>query len=213
MPNIDLTNNLTPQQRGWGPPGTGVRVAVPPPPGASVDWVPLNVRVELAPLFGALVNGLQEIRRAANRPPLQSAGGYNYRVIAGTNRLSNHAWATAGDFNPGANPYDYSGRTDFPEAATRALAHALGFRWGLDYKSGKRDAMHFEFMGTPADARELTERLGRDLTPEESKKLDDIWKVLTADDSVGPREGGKRMSLRTMVEWIDYNVRQIPTKK
>lgn len=214
---VNLTDSRNAQQRGWGRPGDGERVRVCP----DLPGLPLNVRVELAPLFVALVAGLEEIRRAARVPALSCAGGYSLRYISGTTTWSNHAWATAADFNPGANPYDYTGRTDFPVAATRALAHALGFRWGLDYK-GKKDAMHFEFMGTPDDARELARHLGRtltstegddELTPEQDKMLREVWSALTAEDSVGPREGGKRMSLRTMLEWIDFNVRQIPTGK
>jgi hypothetical protein len=45
------------------------------------------------------------------------------------------------------------------------LWNEFGFRWGGDYSSTK-DWMHFEFMGTPADVRELTARARRELLPE-----------------------------------------------
>jgi hypothetical protein len=51
-----------------------------------------------------------------------------------------------------------------PEAMAR-LWNDYGFRWGGDYP-GSKDWMHFEFMGTPQDARAMTEKARLELTEE-----------------------------------------------
>lgn len=83
-------------------------------------------------------------------------GAYNLRVIAGTNRLSNHSWGLAVDVNWSKNPYGPRLVTDMPKAmvddilSIRTRNGKKVFRWGGNY-SGKKDAMHFEVMVTPAD--------------------------------------------------------------
>lgn len=142
------------QDRGWGAPGGLGREDL-----LLVDCpgIPLRVRAEVAPLFTELVRWLVVERTRTNAPPLSSAGGYNPRKIAGTSKWSNHAWGLAADFNAATNPYSRRGTTDMPPG-TSAKAKSLGMRWGGDY-TGKRDAMHFEFMGTPADAARLVAAL------------------------------------------------------
>jgi hypothetical protein len=87
---------------------------------------------------------------------IKSLGGYNYRNIAGTNRLSKHALGNAIDINPGDNPVTYFSKsgmiTDIPNASEHAKAS--GLLWGGDWKGDKRDPMHFEVIrGTvPMDA-------------------------------------------------------------
>ena len=58
------------------------------------------------------------------------------------------------------------------------LWNAYGFRWGGDYPTSK-DWMHFEFMGVPEDALELTDRARAELakeveqlTPEQEKAIE-----------------------------------------
>lgn len=140
----------TAQDRGWGPHGglSGtdlVRLACP--------GIPLRVRAEVAPLFAELVRWLTAERAKAGTPALSSSGGYNDRPIAGSTAWSNHAWGLAVDFNAGANPRSHTYRSDMPPG-TSAKAASLGMRWGGDYTPPtKYDPMHFEFMGTPADAK------------------------------------------------------------
>lgn len=143
-----------PSTRGWGGPGCTatqlVRVQHPQMQDAApAGGFPLRVRAEVAPLFAELVRWL-----VANRStPLVCAGGYNKRLIAGSDQWSNHSWGLAADFNPATNPMRSSLRTDMP-AGTSAKAKSLGMRWGGDY-AGRKDPMHFEFMGTPDDAARL----------------------------------------------------------
>lgn len=88
---------------------------------------------------------------------------FNYRVIAGSSRLSNHSFGLAIDINPLYNPYvsgeyvqpatgtayvDRNG--DFPYKIDRKdlcyqLFTAHGFTWGGDWKRPK-DYQHFEYV-------------------------------------------------------------------
>ena len=138
----------------WGEPGLSRTVKVPVPGGG----IQLNVHPELEVIFKELVRRLHEARVRHGRGSLTSAGGYHKRKISGTDRWSNHSWGGAGDFNAPANPYSRNGVTDFPVDETRRIARDLGFRWGWDY-TGKKDAMHFEYLGSRRDAAALTARL------------------------------------------------------
>lgn len=101
-------------------------------------------------------NGDDEASMSAN-----NTSGYNYRVIAGTNKLSMHAKGLAIDINPLYNPCvssdgiapkngkDYADRSkSFPGKIDKTdLAYKLfteyGWTWGGNWKSLK-DYQHFE---------------------------------------------------------------------
>lgn len=88
---------------------------------------------------------------------------FNYRVIAGSSKLSNHSFGLAIDVNPLYNPYvsggfiqpatgaAYTDRSgDFPYKIDREdLCYQLftehGFTWGGDWSSPK-DYQHFEYV-------------------------------------------------------------------
>ena len=95
-----------------------------------------------------------------------NSSAFNYRIIAGTDRLSNHALGNAFDLNPLQNPfirYDTDGKVVciepknamYDEKAPGALhgTHGivvllkrLGWSWGGDWKisEGRIDYQHFE---------------------------------------------------------------------
>lgn len=95
-----------------------------------------------------------------------NSSGYNYRVILGTNRLSNHAMGRAFDINPVQNifiKYDKemkevyrspkNGRYNVNVSGTLSSDHPLvkhmknlGWKWGGDWKKeeGRVDYQHFE---------------------------------------------------------------------
>lgn len=126
----------------------------------NVAGIPLYVRREVAPLFQALVNDLHGARKPG-APGLSSSGGYNYRKISGSSSWSNHSWGLAADLNAATNPYRYGPlTTDFVPEKAREAARRYGMRWGGDYSS-KKDAMHFEFMGSMAEAKERVAKLGK----------------------------------------------------
>lgn len=76
-----------------------------------------------------------------------SSGGFNYRTIRGSDKLSQHAFGTAIDINADANPRLQPGAqvvTDLP-ANTADLAKKWGLEWGGTWN--RPDAMHFEYNG------------------------------------------------------------------
>jgi len=166
----------TASQRGWSLKPPTVRVPCP--------GIPLNLRPEVAPLFEALIARVDAVKGAGF---MQSSGGYNPRPVRGyelkyastgaESYLSNHAWALAADFRAGTNPMGTSLRTDMPHDISQ-MAASCSLQWGGDY-SGRKDPMHFEFIGTPADAARAVAALHPDteedllsaLTPDEQREL------------------------------------------
>lgn len=71
--------------------------------------------------------------------------------------LSNHSWGLAIDLNATINPNTHDGKvhTNMPPSVIEA-AHTWGLSWGGDYHGLTKDPMHFEYLGTPADAMRLT---------------------------------------------------------
>lgn len=86
-----------------------------------------------------------------------NSSAFNYRVIAGTEKLSNHAYGKAIDINPLQNPYiskkiilpkngKYNKKakgTITPDSAVVKVFKKHGWSWGGDWKS-KKDYQHFE---------------------------------------------------------------------
>lgn len=114
---------------------------------------PGGVRREVAELMSRLV------KETANRgyrfgvPGNASYGcwGFNCRAIGGTKIPSNHSWGLAIDINAPSNPQSWTLTTDMPSWMPD-LWNAYGFRWGGDYVNSKKDPMHYEFIGSTADA-------------------------------------------------------------
>jgi len=73
-----------------------------------------------------------------------SSGGFNYRDIRGSDRLSQHAYGNAIDINAAANAMG-GHATDMP-ANIGDLAAKHGLEWGGNWKS-RPDPMHFEWTG------------------------------------------------------------------
>jgi hypothetical protein len=118
----------------------------------------MPVHPEIAPLISyALAEGHRRGYAARDG----ECWGYAARMIRGsTTRWSNHAWGLAVDINAPANPMGPTLVTDMPDWYVE-LWTGLGFRWGGHYRR-RKDAMHFEFMGTPEDARKQVAALEGD---------------------------------------------------
>lgn len=84
-----------------------------------------------------------------------NTSAFNYRVIHGTNRLSNHSYGLAIDINPALNPYTQSDGVVVPLGArydpqkpgtittdTALLFKAYGWEWGGDWT--RKDWQHFQ---------------------------------------------------------------------
>lgn len=100
----------------------------------------LSVADQHGDRFQALVDDLESAGVILKKG---ESGGYNYRNIAGTNKLSNHAHGAAIDVNWNDNERGKAGAID-PELA-RSLAAKHGLTWGGDWKNP--DPMHFEVAG------------------------------------------------------------------
>ena len=146
----------TSQDRGWGPgyPTDRRRDMTKVTQGDVSLWV----HREIAPLVAHLV---AETTKRGYKLRAGECWGYCNRAIRGTNRPSNHSWGLAVDLNAPANPMGSKLVTDMPDWMTK-LWTDFGFRWGGSY-SGRKDAMHYEFMGTPAEARERVADLKADV--------------------------------------------------
>jgi hypothetical protein len=118
------------------------------------DWMKNNLRAikaangqtwqvhnQAAPAFEGLLADL-----AAAGYDARSSGGYNYRNIRGSNKLSQHAFGTSIDVNAASNPM-LAGqlKTDMP-ANIAEIAAKHNLEWGGNWKN-RPDPMHFEWKG------------------------------------------------------------------
>ena len=118
---------------------------------------PGGVRTEITELLSRLV------KETANRGyrfgvvgnPSYGCWGFDCRAIRGSNQPSNHSWGLAVDINAPVNPMGPTLITDMPDWMPD-LWNAYRFRWGGDYIS-RPDAMHYEFVGSVAEAAHFTE--------------------------------------------------------
>lgn len=149
----------TASDRGWPVNPDTVRVDCP--------GIPLNLHPAVAPLFAELIRRVDAIKGPGF---MQSSGGKNVRPVRGyetryaqtksAELLSNHSWGLAADFRAGTNPMSLLLRTDMPPNI-KQIAADCGLQWGGSY-SGRKDPMHFEFIGTPAEAAQAVAHLNHD---------------------------------------------------
>lgn len=155
LPSGHLTTDysLTPQDKGWGEgwpdcsPGRYQLKTV-----LSRNGAVLPVRANIAELVDILV---EETERRGYVLVKGWCWAFACRQIAGTDRPSFHSWGLAVDINAPTNPYNSLGAHDIPDWVF-ALWAAYGFGIGAWYTGARKDYMHFEFMGTPADAAAMT---------------------------------------------------------
>lgn len=161
---IDIRDySKTAAQKGWGvgwpscggAKGAGTAVVI-----AERSGTRMSVHKRVARLVDLLIDETE--RRGYLLKPGQ-CGGYNCRPISGTSVSSNHAWGLAVDLNWNDNTYNSLGRFTLPIAIAR-MWNNYGFAWGGDYSGAKKDYMHLEFMGAPADADGMTAQAIRDFT-------------------------------------------------
>lgn len=135
----------TPQSRGWGPAGR--------PANRTADRRDRGrCPAQRAPRDGAAGRWLcdETVRR---RYRLRSGRclGFACRGIRDSSAPSNHSWGLAVDLHSLANPMGSRLVTDMPRWMPE-LWTGHGFAWGGAY-TGRKDAMHYEYVGTPAELR------------------------------------------------------------
>jgi D-alanyl-D-alanine carboxypeptidase len=126
----------------------------------SLEWLPKlgNATLWVTSLFGvnkrlaAISEALQSMPPNLSRFGLRPGGGFNWRAIAGTDRLSMHSFGAAVDINVGRSDYWRSNKPDTPGRIIYenripmpivALFEKYGFIWGGRWYH--YDTMHFEY--------------------------------------------------------------------
>lgn len=144
------------QERGWGSPPLSRSKLKKIAAGRANVAFPGGVHQDIATLFTAF---LDRFDTAIERLIPGYCWGYAGRRIRGGSSWSNHAWGLAVDINA---PHHLLGKagTFSPTQVKkiRTLVKPYNLRWGGDYR-GRVDEMHFEFMGTPQDARQISNKL------------------------------------------------------
>lgn len=179
--------------RGWGNPDSPVyRKKIR---SIKVDGAQFNIHKDVAPIFehflGRLVTendySLDEVYDDWSYI-LRPIRGYEdeYERTGDMRYLSNHSWGLAIDVNATKNPMSRKLITDLPVGWVKDNIGRYKLAWGGSY-IGRKDPMHFEFIGTPKDARAIIDSLNaredNDLTPEQAKMLkenNEMLKALTA---------------------------------
>lgn len=124
--------------------------------------VTVNVRREIARL---VEYALRETAKTGYVLKQAQTGAFVCRPIGGTRTPSNHSWGLAIDLNWQENPFTTNAAA--PRTITPAVVgiwKSVGFSWGGDW-SGKKDFMHMEFNGSPADAARRTAALTKPVPP------------------------------------------------
>jgi hypothetical protein len=162
MATINLRDySKTAAQRGWGagwPSCAGAKAAGTAVVTAATSGTRMSVHKRIARLVDLLID---QTEHRGYRLVSGQCGGYNCRPIGGTRSPSNHSWGLAVDLNWQRNPMRRPLTTDIPAWMVQ-LWNRYGFAWGGHY-NGTPDAMHFEFMGTPAQADAMTALALREL--------------------------------------------------
>jgi hypothetical protein len=120
------------------------------------DGVRLGVRAELVTLVSLLID---QTERLGYNVKADQTSGFACRQIfrangTPTGRPSNHSWGVAVDINSMDNPFRRPLTTNIPSNVVE-MWKRFGFRWGGTF-STTPDPMHFEYMGSMADAARHT---------------------------------------------------------
>jgi hypothetical protein len=94
--------------------------------------------------------------------------GWFVKPIEGSTTISNHASGTAVDFNADRHPMGEAASKTLStwqiKACHAIIAYCGGVvRWGGDY-TGRPDPMHWEIIGTPAQVKQLADKIRGDFT-------------------------------------------------
>jgi hypothetical protein len=157
------TERTSPVSRGWGDPcreGILVVVKFAPRPRDGYTFS-RQFRAELSPLLKYLVDATHELGAPSGfefRRNAELGGGfstYNCREIkGGSTQQSWHSWPVAADINSAGNPLILGDDPDFVSRQPPWMVdlwESAGWYWGGRYTGGRIDAMHFEYLRSPAD--------------------------------------------------------------
>ncbi len=118
------------------------------PPGTQVTKVTCHKKVaeSLKRIFEKILEHYGSVEEVKKARMHLFAGMFNFRKIAGSNRLSTHAWAISIDIdsekNPQGKPHDES-KGMMPMAVVK-IFEAEGWKWGGRFSGDRVDCMHFQ---------------------------------------------------------------------
>lgn len=147
----------------------------------------LLVRREVAPIFKSFCDEI--VAKGYSLDGVADDWGFACREIRNLTpkRASNHSWGLAVDLNATTNA-QFSTHGDMPQWVVNLAWEKYRLSWGGNYKT-RPDPMHFEFLGTPAEAAMIVASLtsqGDDdmaLTPEEHNWLKEVHGAVLGKDS------------------------------
>jgi len=145
------------QDRGWGrgwPVDRGGEMVWVRAPISGARW---QVHRDVAPILSYVIAEAERRGYLFDYGPgdVDDDWGYSNRPIRGTRTPSNHSWGLAVDID--AQNYPQGQRKRVPPAWLISLFSQWGWSWGGGWSYV--DPMHFEFLGTPAQARQLVAML------------------------------------------------------
>lgn len=82
--------------------------------------------------------------------PVSDSGGYNYRNMTKSNKLSHHSYGVAIDLNASSNPFGGTNNKNskfYNNDEVVAIWKKHGFYWGGDWNNSRNDPMHFTYTG------------------------------------------------------------------
>jgi peptidoglycan hydrolase-like protein with peptidoglycan-binding domain len=123
----------------------------------------ITLRPEVEPIFNYLFHRFDyEVEKIAGKQ--LDDWGASCRPIRDSNPpvASNHSWAIAADINSLKHPLGVRGTFTAPQVlAIHLIVAEIPFlRWGGDY-THRADEQHWEWMGTPADAKATVARINK----------------------------------------------------
>jgi len=189
------------QARGWGPGWPHANTARIKTL-VRRDGLRLPVRQEILPLVAWLMD---ETERLGYDIRPDWTWGFANRPIRGSNTPSNHSWGLAVDINAPRNPMGSRLITDMPAWMPKLWAD-YGFRWGGTYRS-RPDAMHYEFMGTPADAARYIAQITKPADPNKGRP----WRqsAAGANDRAIYAKGGRNDQIAELQILVGFTGRDV----
>lgn len=156
--------------RGWGPGWPSCQTDKLTT--VAAGGIRATVRKEVATIVRQALNETAEHMRLDQT----QTGAFNCRKIArSASSPSNHSWGLAIDINWRDNPV--GGPHHMPPEVVD-IWRRYGWTWGGLWESF-RDYMHFEFVGTPADAAQITATIGAPPTTGDDDMTDAERQMLT----------------------------------
>lgn len=146
--------------------------------------------VRSGPVFVVMRYVATRYDREVQRLKAGQCGGYNPRSIAGSKTPSNHASATANDFNWNDNPEHKRTMTATERAACHAIVDDCDgvVRWGGDYAGTDVDEMHWEINKGQAAVAALAAKI----TEEDMAMTAADVKTLASTDNVFKAPAGSK---------------------